>query len=55
MIRIVLMVLMIVLACAVVHAVVKASRAGRIDWTGVTAFICFIVMAFYLRHLTGWG
>lgn len=54
-IRIVFIVLTLVLAFFVIHTVVKASRSGRIDWTGVTAFIGFIVMAFYLRHVTGWG
>lgn len=55
MIRIVFIALMLVLAFFVIHALVKASRSGRIDWTGVAAFIGFIVMAFYLRHVTGWG
>lgn len=30
-------------------------KGRRIDWTGIAAIIGFVVLAFYLRHVTGMG
>ena len=50
--------IVLVLAALVWFAAVKIIQAARradVDWTGVTAFVAFIVMAFWLRHVTGMG
>ena len=42
--------------CAyLVMQIVRASRGGRIDWTGLSFMAGFIALAFWLRHVTGLG
>jgi len=55
MIRFVFLLLLVALCVWVAMQVVRASRAGRIDWTGLTFIGGFIVLAFWLRHVTGLG
>lgn len=55
MIRLVIVALIAVFVWALLVKLVAASRRGAIDWTGVSAFVGFIVLAFWLRHVTGMG
>lgn len=55
MIRLVAFVALAALVAWVVVQVVRALRGARIDWTGVTFMIGFVVLAFWLRHVTGMG
>lgn len=55
MIRIVFIVLIVVVAWFVLVRLCRALKTANIDWTGVTAAIAFIVLAFWLRHVTGMG
>jgi len=55
MIRLVVGALIAVFVWALLVKLVAALRRCDIDWTGVTAFVGFVVLAFWLRHLTGIG
>lgn len=55
MIRFVFLFLLLVLCVWVVLQVVRAAKSGRVDWTGVTFMAGFVVLAFWLRHVTGLG
>jgi hypothetical protein len=55
MIRFVFLFLLLVLCVWVVLQVVRAAKSGRVDWTGVTFMTGFVVLAFWLRHVTGLG
>jgi hypothetical protein len=33
----------------------RAIKNANVDWTGVTTIIGFIMLAFYLRYVTGIG
>lgn len=55
MIRLVAVALIAVFVWALLVRLVSAARRNDIDWTGVTAFIGFVVLAFWLRHVTGIG
>ncbi|MEP9373201.1 hypothetical protein [Mesorhizobium sp. KR1-2] len=55
MIRIVFVTLVVMVAWSAVVKLVQALKTANVDWTGVTAAIAFIVLAFWLRHVTGIG
>jgi len=55
MIRIVLIVVLAMLAWCALARLFRLLRTANIDWTGVTAAIAFVVLAFWLRHITGMG
>jgi hypothetical protein len=55
MIRIVFIVLIVVVAWFLLVKLCRALKTTNIDWTGVSAAIAFIVLAFWLRHVTGMG
>lgn len=55
MIRLVAFVAFAALIAWVVVQIVRALRGAKIDWTGVTFMIGFVVLAFWLRHVTGMG
>ena len=55
MIRLVALALVAVFVWALLARLVAVLRRGDIDWTGVTAFVGFVVLAFWLRHVTGIG
>ncbi|PWJ85571.1 hypothetical protein C7441_10210 [Pseudaminobacter salicylatoxidans] len=55
MIRIVLIAVMAILVWYALAKLFRLLRTANIDWTGVTAAIAFIVLAFWLRHVTGMG
>jgi hypothetical protein len=55
MIRIVFVAVVLMVAWCALAKLVQALKTANIDWTGVTAAIAFIVLAFWLRHVTGIG
>jgi hypothetical protein len=55
MIRLVAVALIAVFAWALLVKLVRVVRRSDIDWTGVSAFVGFVVLAFWLRHVTGIG
>ena len=55
MIRFVFLALVALLAWASLSQIVRRLKGADIDWTGVATIVGFIVMAFWLRHVTGMG
>jgi hypothetical protein len=55
MIRLVAVALLAALFVLVFLKLLELARHRNIDWTGIAAFIGFVVMAFWLRHVTGIG
>ena len=55
MIRILLLLLLVSALFLVAIQIARAARRADLDWTGITFMIGFVVMAFYLRHVTGLG
>lgn len=55
MIRLVAVVVLAAMVWFVAMKIIEATRRANVDWTGVAAFFAFIVMAFWLRHVTGMG
>ena len=55
MIRFVAIALVAVVVWALLLKLIKDVKGANVDWTGVTAFVGFIVLAFWLRHVTGLG
>ena len=55
MIRLVLIAVVAVVAWVLLLKLFRELKSSSIDWTGVTAAVGFIVLAFWLRHVTGWG
>ena len=55
MIRIVIVGLIVVTVWILAVKVLRALKGANVDWTGVSFAIGFIVLAFWLRHVTGMG
>ena len=55
MIRFVVIAMVVVAVWALLVKLIKDLKSANIDWTGVTTIIAFIVLAFWLRHVTGMG
>lgn len=55
MIRFVIILPLIVVTWLLLVKVVGDLKKANIDWTGVATFVGFIVLAFWLRHVTGMG
>jgi hypothetical protein len=55
MIRLLALAMLAVFVWFVLMKFIDAARRANIDWTGVAAFAGFVVMAFWLRHVTGIG
>jgi len=55
MLRLVLIVLIVLVMLVLAAKLVRDVRKANVDWTGVATIIGFIVLAFYLRHVSGWG
>jgi hypothetical protein len=55
MIRLLALLILAVVAWFMLMKLIEATRRANIDWTGVAAFVGFIAMAFWLRHVTGMG
>jgi uncharacterized membrane protein len=55
MIRFVLIAVIVIVAWVLLLKLFRELKSANVDWTSVTAAVGFIVLAFWLRHLTGWG
>ncbi|MBN9234527.1 MULTISPECIES: hypothetical protein [Phyllobacteriaceae] len=55
MLRIVFVVLIVLAVWVLVMKLYNAVKGANVDWTGVSFVIGFIVLAFWLRHVTGIG
>lgn len=55
MIRFVIILPLIVVTWLLLLKVVSDLKKANIDWTGVATIVGFIVLAFWLRHITGMG
>lgn len=55
MIRFVIILPLIVVTWLLLVKAIGDLKKANIDWTGVAAFVGFIVLAFWLRHVTGMG
>lgn len=55
MIRIVFVALVLMVAWCALVKLARVLKTANIDWTGVTAAVAFVVLAFWLRHVTGIG
>jgi len=55
MIRFVIILPIIVLTWLLLLKLISDLKKANIDWTGVTTIIGFVVLAFWLRHVTGMG
>lgn len=55
MIRFVIMAVAAVAAWFLLFKLYQSVKHAKIDWTGIAAIIGFVVLAFYLRHVTGMG
>ncbi|WP_156913707.1 hypothetical protein [Mesorhizobium sp. WSM3224] len=55
MIRFVIILPLIVVTWLLLMKAISDLKKANIDWTGVAAFVGFIALAFWLRHVTGMG
>jgi hypothetical protein len=55
MIRFVIILPLIVVTWLLLVKAISDLKKANIDWTGVATFVGFIVLAFWLRHVTGMG
>ncbi|SFT90980.1 hypothetical protein [Mesorhizobium sp. YR577] len=55
MIRFVVIALVALLFWALLVTLIRYLKGASVDWTGLTAAVAFVVLAFYLRHVTGMG
>jgi hypothetical protein len=55
MIRFVALFVLLLVAAFLVREMVRWLKEARIDWTGVAFAVGFVVLAFWLRHVTGMG
>lgn len=55
MIRFVLIAVIAVVVWVLLLKLLRELKSANVDWTGVTAAAGFIALAFWLRHLSGWG
>ncbi len=55
MIRVVFVACAVVLIWLLVLQTIRFVRTRKIDWTGIAFAVGFVVLAVYLRQVTGWG
>ena len=55
MIRFVILALIVLAAWVLVLNTARLLKGKTIDWTGIAFMVGFIVLAFYLRHVSGMG
>ncbi|MGX5842891.1 hypothetical protein ACWGTI_19415 [Mesorhizobium sp. ArgA1] len=55
MIRLVIILPLVVIAWLLVVKLIKDVKSAKIDWTGIATIVGFVVLAFWLRHVTGMG
>jgi hypothetical protein len=53
MIRFVALFVFLTVAAFLVTEIARRLKHARIDWTGVAFAVGFVVLAFWLRHVTG--
>jgi len=55
MLRLVVIALIVVVAWVLLLKLFRDIKAAKVDWKGWAIIAGFIVLAFYLRHVTGIG
>ena len=55
MIRFVLIAILVLVAGLILRAVWRGLKSADLDWNGIAFAVGFVVLAFYLRHVTGMG
>lgn len=55
MIRLVVVAVLVVLVWLAVLQVMRMLKSRNVDWNGIMFALGFVVLAFYLRHVTGIG
>ena len=55
MIRLVVIALLVVLGTVALYRLYRSVRAQEWDWTGIGVAIAFVLLAIYLRNITGIG
>ena len=55
MIRFVIVTVMVIFVFLLLLKLFLQIKEERVDWTSINAIISFIVLAFYLRYVTGIG
>ncbi|MBA1144952.1 hypothetical protein [Mesorhizobium neociceri] len=55
MIRLVIILPLVVVAWFLVVKLIKDVKSAKVDWTGIATIVGFIVLALWLRHVTGMG
>jgi hypothetical protein len=55
MIRFVVIALIVLAVWVLLLNILRLLKGANIDWTGIATMVGFVVLAFYLRHLTGMG
>lgn len=55
MIRIVAVGLIVLVVWVLAVRLLRALTGANVDWTGVSFAVGFVVLAFWLRHVTGMG
>ncbi|MDP3896096.1 MAG: hypothetical protein Q8Q62_05430 [Mesorhizobium sp.] len=55
MIRLVLILACVILGAVALYKLFQAARARQWDWTGIAFAIAFVLLAVYLRNVTGIG
>lgn len=55
MIRLVVIALLVVAVWLAALQFLRLARSEKIDWSGIAFAIGFVVLAVYLRHVTGIG
>ncbi|HEV2507365.1 MAG TPA: hypothetical protein VGV39_30120 [Mesorhizobium sp.] len=55
MIRIVVVGLIVLAVWILAMKLLRVLKGANVDWTGISFAIGFIVLAFWLRHVTGMG
>jgi len=55
MIRLLFLFLLVALCAWVILQIARSIKGAKADWTGISFMIGFVVLAFWLRHVTGMG
>ncbi len=55
MLRFVVIALIVIVAWVLILKLFRDIKAAKVDWKGWAVIAGFIALAFYLRHVTGFG
>lgn len=55
MLRLLVIAVLLIVGLLLLFRLVREVRGAKVDWTGWTTAVAFVVLAFYLRHATGLG